>query len=158
MHPLFSGITITVTQATITQMLAITIKTGQFLPAIFLITTQALIMPQTTFLQGTAALLPTRKQQIPIQMQETTSLARITLQITIHQTTPIIIIQMRIHKMHRAPPIIYSAIKVAIRETTLPQITRLVTIQTTTIYSLTTPTTVLQVVTVNPVMFSNNIP
>ena len=174
-RPVFSAI-IAVIQATIDKILAITMKTGQLLLAIFLITTLAQIQCPTTFLQGIAALLRTRRQQIPIletRRQQIPILETRRQQIPILETIfsltialPIIIPQptisitmpvMQTHRTHRAHPTISSAMEVAIKETTPRQIMCFKTLQTTTINSQTTPTTILGMLTIKLIMFSNNI-
>ena len=164
-RPVFSAI-IAVIQATIDKILAITMKTGQLLLAIFLITTLAQIQCPTTFLQGIAALLRTRRQQIPIletrrqqiPILETIFSLTIALPIIIHQPTISITMPvMQTHRTHRAHPTISSAMEVAIKETTPRQIMCFITVQTTTINSQTTPTTILGMLTIKLIMFSNNI-
>ena len=164
-RPVFSAI-IAVIQATIDKILAITMKTGQLLLAIFLITTLAQIQCPTTFLQGIAALPRTRRQQIPIletrrqqiPILETIFSLTIALPIIIPQPTISITMPvMQTHRTHRAHPTISSAMEVAIKETTPRQIMCFKTLQTTTINSQTTPTTILGMLTIKLIMFSNNI-
>ena len=164
-RPVFSAI-IAVIQATIDKILAITMKTGQLLLAIFLITTLAQIQCPTTFLQGIAALLRTRRQQIPIletrrqqiPILETIFSLTIALPIIIPQPTISITMPvMQTHRTHRAHPTISSTIEVTIKETTPRQIMCFKTLQTTTINSQTTPTTILGMLTIKLIMFSNNI-